>query len=125
MNLSNLPNLHIFSLCTVIKCNALWPEVLHDISTVLGTIPRSNEVTNLWFGFKMVGWTCFCGCLDQDWVGMFNKVIRIAEGKPLMLELEMVIFMGILAERHSRQDELFAPLTGRVIYHTYLIRSQL
>jgi hypothetical protein len=110
VNLSNVPNLHVFSLCTILKCDALWPSVLHNIGTVLGTIPGSNEVTNLWFEFKVVshGWTRFCGCLSQDWVGMFNEIIRIAERKPLALELEMVVFMGILEEWHSRQDELLA-----------------
>ena len=82
--------------------------VLYNISTVLGTIPGSKEVTNLWFDFKVVGWTRFCGCLDQDWVGMFNEVIRIAERQPVLLELEMVVFSGILEESHPRQDELVA-----------------
>ena len=33
----------------------------------------------------------FRGCLDQDWVGTFKEVIRIAGGKPLELEFGMSV----------------------------------
>jgi hypothetical protein len=37
---------------------------------------------------------------------MFNEVIRIADGKPLELELQMVVSTGILEIEHPGQDEL-------------------
>ena len=100
MNLGNLSHLHVFSLYVIIGCNEN-AAILHDISMVLGTIPKSNDVTNLCFDFKIVGWYPFRGCLDQDWVGMFNEVIRIADGKPLELELQMVVYNG---EPHSHVE---------------------
>jgi len=115
VNLSNLQNLRVFSLYNIINCtaprkaprNAQPFAVLHDINVVLGTIPESNKVTNLWFDFKIVGRRPFRGCLDQDWAGIFNEIIRIADGKPLELELQMVVSMGSLETEHPGQDELF------------------
>ena len=94
MKLSNVPNLHVF--CT--KCSAppnLPPNAgLHDINIVLGAI---SEVTNLWLHFMIAGRGPFPGFLEQAWVGMFNEVIRIADGKPLSeLELQMVVSTGSL-----------------------------
>ena len=117
MNLSNLPNLHVFSICIIISCktprkaprNAQPPEVLRDISLVLSTIPVSNNVTNLWFDFEILGKKPFRGCLDQDWVGIFNEIIRISDGKPLELELQMAVSTGDFLESiFPGQDDLFA-----------------
>ena len=77
---------------------------------VLGTIPDSNRVTNLGFDFSIVGLRPFPGCLNQDWVGMFNQVIRIACGKPLELEIVMgvdTLSMGILQSEQPGSDELY------------------
>jgi hypothetical protein len=38
---------------------------------------------------------------------MFNKVIRIADGKPLELELQTVVSTGLWATGHPGQDELY------------------
>ena len=119
VNLSNLPNLHVFSLYVIVNCipprnaprNAPLFAVLHDINVVLGTIPESNRVTNLWFDFQIVGQRGqhpFLECLNQDWVGMFNEVIRIGGGKPLELELQMAASVGLSANECSEQkDELY------------------
>ena len=115
MNLSNLQNLQVFSLYAIINCkaprkaprNAPPSAVLQDINIVLDTIPKSNKVTNLWFYFEIVGRRPFRGCLDQDWVGIFNQIIRISEGKPLELELQMIVSTGNLESEHPGQDELF------------------
>ena len=118
VNLSKLPNLHTFSLAASVNCkkprkaprNAPPFDVLRDISIVLSTIPESNKITNLWFDFSMVGRRGrrpFLGCLNQDWVGMFNEVIRIGGGKPLELELQMTASMGFLEDDHPEQDEVY------------------
>ena len=86
---------------------------LHDINVALGTIPDSNRVTNLWFDFSMIGRRGsqhpFLGCLNQDWVGLFNEVIRIGGGKPLELELQLSASMGFLDD-HPDQDELYVDI---------------
>ena len=86
---------------------------LHDINVALGTIPDSNRVTNLWFDFSMIGRRGsqhpFFGCLNQDWVGLFNEVIRIGGGKPLELELQLSASMGFLDD-HPDQDELYVDI---------------
>ena len=111
MNLSNLPNLHVLSLCTTINCNAPRnaprPAVLHDINLVLGAIRGSNKVTNLLFDFTILGPRPLAGFFEQDWVGMFHEVIRIADEKPLELELQMVEAAGILEVGHLGTDKLF------------------
>ena len=87
---------------------------LHDINVALGTIPDSNRVTNLWFDFSMIGRRGsqhpFLGCLNQDWVGLFNEVIRIGGGKPLELELQLSASMGFLEDDHPDQDELYVDI---------------
>jgi hypothetical protein len=114
VNLRNLQNLQVFSLCAIIKSKALWNAqrfaVLHDINIVLGTIPESNKVTNLWFDFMIVDQHPFHECLDQNWVGMFNEIIRISDGKPLELEFQMVVSMGFSKIEHSGQAELFVDI---------------
>jgi hypothetical protein len=80
--------------------------VLHDIKLILGTIPGSNEVTNLWFDFMILGWGPFPRFLEQDWVRMFNEVIRIAGRKPLELELQTVVSTGgLLQIEHPERYE--------------------
>ena len=118
MNLSNLPNLKAFSLYAVVICKPprqrLAPRsappfaVLHDINIVLGTIPKSNKLTNLWFHFVIFGQRPFRGCLDQDWVGIFNEIIRIGAGKPLELEFGMSVSTDDVFEtEHPGEDELY------------------
>ena len=111
MNLSNLPNLHAFSLYTIVNCkaprNAPPFAVLHDINIVLGTIPKSNRVTNLLFWFNIVGRRPFHGSLDQDWVGTFNEVIRIGGEKPLEFDLQMGVSREDFKIEHPGQDELY------------------
>ena len=111
VNLSKLSNLRVFSLYAFInftpprKRKARPFSALHDVNIVLGTIPESNRITNLWFDFKIIGRRSFPGCLDQDWTGMFNEVIRISDGKPL--ELECMMVSDGLETRHFGEAELF------------------
>ena len=59
--------------------------------------------------FDIFGRKPFRGCLDQDWVGIFNEIIRISDGKHLELELKMGVDMwDILETEHPGQDDLFA-----------------
>ena len=114
MNVSNLAALHVFSLSTFINCkqppNEPRSTVIQDIILVLGAIPRSNKLTNLLFDFTIFGPAGpFSRFLEQDWVVMFHEVIRIADGKPLELELH-IIFTGTLDTGHPEQDELFVDI---------------
>ncbi|KIM41140.1 hypothetical protein M413DRAFT_159898 [Hebeloma cylindrosporum] len=114
LNLCNLPNLRVFALyAKVIKCDkpafpAHLIPVLHDINIVLGTIPKSNKVANLWFDFTIIGQHPFGDCLERDWAGMFKEVIRISDGKPLELELMMEVFWESASQiEHPGQEDLF------------------
>jgi hypothetical protein len=102
--------MHAVSLYTIVNCivprNAPF-AALHDINNVLCTIPESNRVTNLSFAIEIVGRHPFHGCLDQDWVGLFNEVIRIGGGKPLELELQMKVTAGDFQTEHPGEDELY------------------
>ena len=107
VNLSNLSNLKTFSFFGIVKCA---PEiappltVLHDINAVLRTIPKSNRVTKLWLLFEISGVHPFLECLDQDWVGIFNEVIRIGDGKPLDLEFAISVSKK---KAETEEDELY------------------
>ena len=124
VNLSNLPNLQVFSLCSFINWKTLqirarrnvailWnsPQKessfapLQDINIVLGTIPESNRITNLCFDFLTYGRPHFDECLNQNWVEMFNEIIRISGGKPLELELNLTVASGDL--KNSGRDGLY------------------
>ena len=117
LNLGNLSNLRVFSLYTFIHCklpqkrkasrNATTFPALRDVNIVLGTIPESNRVTNLWFDFTILGRHPFPGCLDQDWTGMFNEVIRISSGKPLELENMIAVSWHSLESHHYGEVELY------------------
>ena len=104
MNLGNLPNLHAVSLYTLVNCivsrNVPF-AALHDINS---TIPGSNRLTNLSFEIELVGRCPFHGCLDQDWAGLFNEIIRIGGGRPLELELQMTVTAGDFEIEHPGQD---------------------
>jgi hypothetical protein len=113
VNLSNLPNLQVFALYAIIKCGTRPSVVLHDINIVLGAIPTSNKVTNLWFDVEIIGHRPFHGCLDQDWVGLFDEIIRISDGKPLELELQMIVSTGKFDIEHPGRDELFMHIMER------------
>jgi len=65
--------------------------VLRDINIVLSTLHASNKITNLSFDFIMLGEHPFGGCLDEDWAGLCNEVVRLSAGKPLELELQTTV----------------------------------
>ena len=91
MDLRHIPNLRIFAIYTIIRCDAQEPAVLRDINVVLGTIPKANQVTKLSLDFTIYGNHPFGGCLEEDWVGMCDAVARISAGKPLELKLEITM----------------------------------
>ena len=62
---------------------------------------------NLSFEFDILGEHPFGGCLDENWVGICDEVIRISSGKPLELDLKMTVDNGEL-ERGQGEDELYA-----------------
>ena len=123
VNLSNLPNLQVFSLYTIINCRAprrgqrIVPTfaALQDINIVLGTIPDSNKITNLWLDFLTVGRRPFDKCLNQDWVEMFNEIIRISGGKPLELDLKFAVASGTLSS-DAGQDELYIRIMEKAAF---------
>ena len=131
VNLSNLSNLKAFSLFSIVDCEpsrgenapmSLSPPlaVLQDINTVLRTIPKSNRVTNLWFHFVIIGVHPFRECLDQDWVGIFNEVIRIGDGKPLELEFAMSVCTDDVFETvFPGEDELYMRIMEKAAFLSF------
>ena len=74
----------------IIRCDAQETVALREIDFVLSTIPKVNQVTKLSLDFTIIGEHPFGGCLEEDWVGMCNEVIRISAGKPLELDLDLI-----------------------------------
>src|SRR6266540_222464 len=90
----------------------MWRTRLLDINIVLNTLGASNKVTNLSFDFSIYGEHPFGGCLDQNWIGLY-EVIRISAGEPLKLELQATVSTGKLEWQHlyTRILEKIAPLS--------------
>ena len=91
MDLRHLPNLHIFAIHSLIRSDAREPVVLHDIIRVLSTIPKANQITKLSLDFTIYCEHPFVKCLEEDWVGMCDEIVRVSAGKPLELDSEMSI----------------------------------
>lgn len=92
LNPKDLSRLRVFALYAIIKkFNEKESGALRDINIVLSKISASNQITNLSFDFSISGKHPFGGCLEQDWVGLRDEIIRISAGKPLELELETTV----------------------------------
>ncbi|KAF8149156.1 hypothetical protein B0H34DRAFT_668003 [Crassisporium funariophilum] len=116
VNLRSVPRLHVFALLAIIKCDVREEStVIRDINIVLGTIDASNEITNLCFDFDIVGRQPFGRCLDEDWGGICEEVIRISAGKPLELNFEMWVSNGTLDVDHPGEGELYAHIRERTV----------
>ncbi|KIM34743.1 hypothetical protein M413DRAFT_80113 [Hebeloma cylindrosporum] len=117
MSLSNLSNLRVFAIFAIINSNkrrnAPCLAVIYDINTVLGTIPKANKITNLSFKFNIIGRRPFRECLEQDWVGMFDEIIRISGGKPLELELAMAVSTENLGVDQPGEGQLYTDITNK------------
>ena len=91
VNLRHLPNLHVFAVYSVIRSDTPEPVVLRDIKLVLRTIPKANQVTKLSLDLIIYCGQFFSECLEDDWNGMCDEFVRISAGKPLELNLEILI----------------------------------
>ncbi|KIM39527.1 hypothetical protein M413DRAFT_74709 [Hebeloma cylindrosporum] len=111
VNLSRLSRLRVFSLYAKIKYDAPGSAVLRDINVVLGTIPVSNCITNLFFDLCILGERehPLRGCLDEDWEGICNEAIRISFGKPLELDFEIVV-SGKFERGRGKKNELYVSI---------------
>ena len=109
--------MRVFKLDAIIKCNVKESTVLRDINFVLSTIPASNKVTNLSFGFTISGKHPFRGCLEEDWDGMWDQVVRISAGKLLGLGLEMSVQMQMsnLQLEYPGEDKLYRRMEKRIL----------
>ena len=87
VDLRRLPNLHDFGIHAFFKCDTPGHVVLHDINVVPSTIPKANQITKLSLYFTIRGEHPFDGCLEEDWVGVCDEVVRISAGKTLELDL--------------------------------------
>ena len=114
VDLRHIPNLRIFAIYAIIKCDAREPAVLHDINVVLGAIPQANQVTKLSLDFTIYGNHPFGGCLEEDWVGMCDAVARISAGKPLELNLEMSISPANFQYPPPGRDELYERIKEKI-----------
>ena len=100
----------MFHACTYFNITIIRGEprfaVLHDFNVVLSTIPESNRLTSLSFNFEIFGWCPFRECLDQDrdWDGMYSEVIRISEGKPIEVDLQIDTFMPKAKANHAEEE---------------------
>ncbi|KDR69265.1 hypothetical protein GALMADRAFT_128730 [Galerina marginata CBS 339.88] len=114
VNLGRLVRLRVFALYAIIECQPKGFATIHDINIVLGTLPASNAVTNFSFELEINGKRPFGGCLEQDWVGMCDEVMRISAGKPLELEMMLTVSTGELVSQHPGEDELYIHIMERI-----------
>lgn len=114
MNLSHLPCLHIIAIRIIMKAGARKPAVLRDINLVLSKIPKANQVSKLSLDFDIYGKHPFGGCVEEDWVGMCDEVVRISAGKPLALNLEMAITPPGFQYPPPGGDELYRRIKEKI-----------
>ena len=64
------------------------------------------DLTSLGFNFEIFGWCSFRECLDQDrdWDGMYSEGIRISEGKPIEVDLQIDTFMPKAKANHAEEE---------------------
>ena len=132
MNLRHLPYLHIFAIYAIISCDVQKLVVLRDINLVLSTIPTANQVTELSFHFTIYGEYPFLRCLEENWVGMCEEVVRISAGKPLELNIKMSVSPSKLPfpprggdKLYERIEEKIASLLDYPNISTHLLHSRL
>ena len=114
MNLSNVSRLHIFqvSLDIIFKgdCDEPWFADLHDINIALGTIRSPMDLQKKKsLGFEIFCYPPFRECLDQDWDGMFNEVIRISDGKHIEVELQIYT----ITRKEDSEKKLYMYIMGK------------
>ena len=82
---------------------------LRDIKLVLSTIPKVNQVTKL--SLEFISEHILSDRFKEELVGMCKEVVRVSAGKPLELDLKMVISLNTsqLWPEHPliRRDEFF------------------
>ena len=113
MDLSHIPNLHVFAISALIGFDAQEPVLLRDINVVLSTIPKDNLVTKLSLDFTINGEYPFDRCLEEDWAGMCDVVVRISAGKVLKFNLEISICPS-QSPPPGRDDKLFKDIKEKV-----------
>jgi hypothetical protein len=105
VDLKDLSRLRVFALVASIKGYVRRSVVIRDINTVLGTIPASNQMTNLLFDFIIFGKRPFRGCLNEDWAGLCDQIIRISAEKPIELDL-----LTTANDTPSGEDDLYSSI---------------
>ena len=120
MDLRHLPNLRIFAIHSLIRCDVQEPVVLDDIKLVLSTIPNANQITKLSLDFIIYCEHPFVECLEEDWAGMCDEVVRVSAGKPLELDLEMSISS---VYPPLGQDELYECIKEKHLFQTTQISA--
>ncbi|KDR81090.1 hypothetical protein GALMADRAFT_222652 [Galerina marginata CBS 339.88] len=104
VNLRDLSRLRVFALYAIIKC----------AYTVMSKIPTANNVTNLSFDFTVHSKYTFRGCLDEDWAGMCDEVIRISAGKPVELDVMIAVEWGKLYPQDFEQENLYQAIMKKM-----------
>ena len=70
------------------------PVALRDIKLVLSTIPKVNQVTKLSLEFIIFSEHILSDRFEEELVGMCEEVVRVSAGKPLELDLKMLISLN-------------------------------
>ncbi|KIM39537.1 hypothetical protein M413DRAFT_415478 [Hebeloma cylindrosporum] len=113
VDLSKLSRLRVFAIYPIIRCDEPGSTVIRDINTVLSTISASNTVTKLSFDFMICGEHPFGGCLDEDWEGIYDEVIRISSGKSLELDFYMALDKIMPEWEYYGEHELSKRIKGK------------
>ena len=87
--------------------------VLRDIKHVLSTISKANQVTKVSLDFVIYCEHPYSECLEDDWVGMCDEVVRVSAGKPLELDIKLSIGTGYSP---IGQDQLYECVKEKIAY---------
>lgn len=115
LNFQNLHQLRVFELrAGVYEDDPNMSDVVKDITTVLGTIPKANSLTRIYLRIQVHGKPPFRRVFEaaksQKWSALAKQIARVSSGKPLRFELDT----DIQNEEGDFLDERDPPDAGQV-----------
>ncbi|KAJ3515596.1 hypothetical protein NLJ89_g1662 [Agrocybe chaxingu] len=87
VNLKSVKKLCKIGMLPLIDCKTKKVTILSDLCAVLNTMPDSNAIHTVIFEVGIIGKQPFKACLDQDWDGLCQQLVRISAGKALKFSL--------------------------------------
>ncbi|KAJ3516655.1 hypothetical protein NLJ89_g995 [Agrocybe chaxingu] len=114
VNLKSLNKLRTFEIYVIINAKSKQHVVLRDLISVLRTFPASNSVQRFMLHVSIYGSKPFKGCLDEDWDGVCEEVVRISADKPMEFHLYSAVETNSISAKTTGDAALYQKIEDRV-----------